>query len=76
MSNLGLIKICADPQCEAVWHNIPKEHTRCNDCGGRVIIINEETFFKKFSSNFFQYDFTTGEYYRPQKEEKQLSLLI
>lgn len=71
---LGLIKVCVDPQCEAVYHNCDKKHTRCNDCGGWIIIINEETFWKKFSNNFFQYDFLTGEYYRPQKEVLQLTM--
>jgi len=71
---IGLIKVCPDPHCEAVYHNIPKSHTRCNDCGGWVIQINEKTFWKKFSLNWFQYDFTTGEYYRPQKEQEQLKL--
>ena len=74
MRVLGLIKVCPDPGCEAVWHNIPKSYTKCNDCGGRVMLINEKTFWKKFSNNWFQYDFLTREYYRPQKEVKQLSL--
>ena len=73
---LGLIKVCPVPGCEAVWHNIPKSYTKCNDCGGRVILINEDTFWKKFSKKWFQYDFLTGEYYRPQKEFLQLSLDI
>ena len=65
----GIIKVCPDPQCEAVWHNIPKKHTRCNDCDGRVMHINEETYWKKFANNYFQYDFETGEIYRPEKIE-------
>jgi hypothetical protein len=70
----NLIKICVDPMCEAVWHNIPKSHTKCNDCNGRVIIINENTFYAKFSNNWFQYDFQTGEYFRAQKPNVQLTL--
>ena len=31
--------------------------------------INEETYWKKFSDNWFQYDFLTGEYFRPEKTE-------
>jgi hypothetical protein len=69
----NLIKVCPDPGCEAVWHNIPKSHTKCNDCGGRVMIINQNTYFKKFSDNYFQYDFKTGNYYRLQNQW-QLSL--
>lgn len=69
---LKVIKVCPDPGCEAVWHNCPKSHTKCNDCGGRVMRINEETYFKKFSSNWFQYDFETGEYFRPAKENNTI----
>lgn len=72
MIKLGIIKVCPDPGCEAVWHNVPKKHTRCKDCGGWIIAINEKTFWKKYSKNFFQYDFETGIYFRPQI--KQLSL--
>jgi len=71
---LGLIKVCGDPHCDAVWHYVPKSHTRCNDCGGRIMLINEETYWSKFSQNWFQYDFRTGEYFRPQKLVVQLSL--
>lgn len=74
MRGLGLIKVCPDPGCEAVWHNCPKKHTKCNDCGGNIMQINEDTFWKKFSNNWFQYDFETGEYFRPQKPIVQLSL--
>ena len=73
MKDLGLIKVCGDPHCEAIWHNIPKNITRCNDCGGRVMIINQDTFMKKYANNYFQYDFNTGEYYRPAID-KQLCL--
>ena len=66
---LGLIKVCGDPHCGAVWHNIPKNHTHCKNWDGRVIIINEETYWKKFSNEFFQYEFETEEYFRPTKDE-------
>jgi hypothetical protein len=72
---LGLIKICGDPGCEAIFHNIPKNHTKCNDCHiGKLIEINEYTFWKKYSNNYFQYDFITDEYYRPEKPIGQLTL--
>lgn len=74
MQPLGLIKLCVDPHCDAVWHNCPKKQTRCKDCDGRIIIINEKTFWEKFSKNWFQYDYETNEYFRPVKENKQLSL--
>ena len=67
------IKICVDPQCEAVWHNIPVKQTHCKDCGGRVMAVTEKAFWKQFSHNWFQYDFTTGEYLRPQIAYSQLS---
>ena len=71
---LGLIKICGDPGCEAIFHNIPKSQTRCNDCNGRLIEINEDTFWNKYSKNYFQYDFISNEYFRPVKAVYQLSL--
>ena len=71
---LGLIKVCPDPGCEAVYHNIPKSHTKCNDCGGNVMLINGETYWSKFSNNWFQYDFETMEIYRPQQEKQQIEL--
>jgi len=73
------IKVCPEPGCSSVWHNIPKSHTKCNECDGNVIEINEETFWKKFSLKWFQYDFITKEYYRPVMEmisiQKDLPLL-
>lgn len=74
MENHGLIKVCVNPHCDAVFHNCPVKHTRCNDCDGRLIRINEQTYWKKFSNNWFQYDFETMEYYRPKLIKKQLSL--
>lgn len=74
MQSLGLIKVCPEPGCDAVWHNCPEKHTHCNDCGGNIMKINEETFWKKFSNNWFQYDFNTGCYFRPQKINDQLEL--
>ena len=70
----GLIKICPDPHCESIFHNIPKTHTRCINCNGNVIIINEKTYWKKFALNWFQYDFLTGKYLRPEKKIEQLTL--
>jgi hypothetical protein len=70
---MSLIKVCPNPQCEAVWHNIPKSYTKCNDCGGRVMLINTDTYHQKFANNWFQYDFNTGEYFRIEKPFQQLS---
>ena len=69
MSETGIIKVCPDPACEAVYHNCPKKHTKCNDCGGRIMQINEKTYWRKFSNNWFQYDFKTMEYFRPVSGE-------
>jgi hypothetical protein len=66
---MSLIKVCGDPQCEAIWHNIPKSHTKCQDCGGNLIVINEETYWKKYCTNFFQYDFETQDFFRLQKKQ-------
>lgn len=63
-----VIKVCPDPGCEAVYHNCPKNHTRCNDCGGWIKIINELTYWKKFANNFFQYNFENMAFYRPLKK--------
>jgi len=71
---LGLIKVCADPHCEAVYHNAPSKPCHCEFCGIPLKRINEDTYWKKFSNNWFQYDFETGEYFRPQKPIVQLSL--
>jgi len=72
----NIVKVCPNPHCEAVWHNIPKSYTKCNNCNGRVMQINVDTYLKKFVNNWFQYDFKTNEYYRPQKPLIQLSLNI
>lgn len=68
------IKVCPDPHCDAVWHNCPKKQTRCENCDGWIIKINEQTYWKKFSNHFFQFDFETMELYRPKKRVEQLTL--
>jgi hypothetical protein len=68
-----MIKVCPDPQCEAVYHNCEKSDTRCLDCGGWIKAINLKTYESKFSNNWFQYNRLTGEYYRG-KSNKQLTL--
>lgn len=60
-----LTKVCPDPGCSTVWHNCPKKHTRCNNCSGHIMAINAETFWKKFSLEWFQYNFQSGELFRP-----------
>jgi ethanolamine utilization protein EutA (predicted chaperonin) len=62
---MSLIKVCGDPNCEAIFHNVPTKETHCLDCDGRLIKINRSTYLKKYSSNYFQYDYLTQEYYYP-----------
>lgn len=71
-----IIKVCGNPNCEAIYHNCPAKETKCKDCGGRLIKINEKTYKSKYSNNFFQYDFTTGQYYRPLQERIEKSRKI
>jgi hypothetical protein len=66
-----MIKVCPDPNCEAVFHNCAKNQTKCADCGGNIMKVNEETYWKKFSNNWFQYNTKTGEIFRPVKQIKQ-----
>lgn len=75
-TKLGLIKVCVEFGCESVYHNCPKKVKHCEFCGGTIKMINAETYFKKFSDRFFQYDQPTGEYFRPKIIEKQYSLDI
>jgi len=68
------IKICGDPHCEAIFHNIPKKVTHCADCYGNLIVINKKTYKKKFINNYFQYNFENMQYYYPYKSSTQLTL--
>ncbi|MFK5880111.1 MAG: hypothetical protein QM478_11540 [Flavobacteriaceae bacterium] len=61
----GLIKICVDPICGDVYHNVNYMQKYCLNCGGRMIKINEKTYFKKFSYSPHQFDYQTGEPYYP-----------
>ncbi|MBD3748965.1 MAG: hypothetical protein IE931_05670 [Sphingobacteriales bacterium] len=65
---LGLIKICGDPHCDAIYHNCTKDFKKCLDCGGTVKMINEDTYWKKYSNYFFQYDANTHQYFRPKQQ--------
>ena len=70
-----MIKVCIDPHCEEVAHNIEKSEKRCRSCGMKMVEINEKTYRDKFSNNFFQFDYQTGQYFRPKIEGKQYELL-
>jgi hypothetical protein len=70
MSNKqSTIKVCGDPQCDAVYHNCPVKITRCPDCNGRIMKINNETYNKKFANYWFQYDFVTMSYFHPLQSQ-------
>ncbi len=59
-----MIKICVDPYCEEIAHNIDKSEKRCRTCNGSMIRINDKTYNAKFSKHHFQYDYKTGHYFR------------
>lgn len=67
------IKKCPNPYCDAIYHNIPKKVTKCNDCGGNIIQINLSTWKQKYQDWYFQYDYLTMDYYHP-KQLYQLTL--
>lgn len=71
---LGLIKVCVEPGCESIFHNCDVKIKRCEFCSSPIKMINQETFFKKFSNRFFQYDQASGEYFRPKKIVLQYQL--
>jgi hypothetical protein len=72
---MSLIKKCVQPGCEAIFHNCPKKQTKCKDCNGSMIIINRDTYFKKYYTWFWQYDFNTMEFYRIlNKQQLNLNL--
>ncbi len=68
------IRICPNPHCEAVYHNVEekKDCLKCFDCTTKLIRVNEKTYNSKFKDNWFQYDFNTQEYFRPEYTEEKL----
>jgi len=62
---MEVIKVCGDPHCEAIFHNVPEREKRCKDCGGRMMKINEMTYKSKYAKNYFQYDWKSMDYFRP-----------
>jgi hypothetical protein len=69
-----VIKKCANPFCDALYHNIPKEIKKCENCGNTMIEINKKTYEKKYINWYFNYDYLTKEYYHPKKKIEQLEL--
>ena len=61
-----MIKVCINPQCDAVFHNCNKSDTRCNDCGGILVRISDKTYQRNFKWIYCQYDYQTMEYFSPE----------
>jgi len=68
-----VIKVCPDPHCDTVWHNVKIKQTRCKNCGGWLRAINLNQYKKKFSEYWFQYDYQTEEIFRLNKEVKTIN---
>jgi len=69
----NLIKVCINSNCGEVYHNCAKKDTRCPNCGMYMGRINQSTYLKKFSDQYWQFDYQTKEIYRP-KINKQMSI--
>lgn len=67
MSN-DLIKVCVDETCLAVYHNISVNDKRCHNCDGKLIRIDENTWYKKFNLHPFQIDYQTRDFYKRVKD--------
>ena len=61
-----MIKVCPNPQCRAVYHNIEKADTQCPNCEAQLVITDNETYWKDYAKSWYQYDFKTGKYFRPK----------
>lgn len=53
-----MIKVCINPQCEEIAHNIDKNEKHCRNCDFIMVEINKDTYLKKFINNPFQYDYS------------------
>lgn len=62
----GIIKVCPNPTCESVFHNCEKKACYCENCGHRIMEINEKTYLKKFVRNAFQFDFKSKDKVFPE----------
>jgi len=70
------IKVCPNPQCDAVYHYCVVSNRYCPDCGTRIMFIDDTTYWNRFSKRDFQYDIRTMEYYYPKQITNQLSLKL
>ena len=60
-----MIKVCIDPGCEEIAHNVSKKETRCRNCSMILVEINEATYRKKFINHYFQRDYSTDDHVTP-----------
>jgi len=63
MKKYKVIKVCGNPHCCALYHNIPKDVTKCKNCDGKLIEINLKTYAKNWNAWHFQYDYETMDYF-------------
>lgn len=63
---MSIIKVCINPQCEEVAHNIEKKETRCRNCNFMLVEINYKQYQKKFFHSPFQIDYSTGNIFKHQ----------
>jgi hypothetical protein len=61
----NLIKKCPNNTCDSIYHNCKELDKKCKNCGGSIKMINKETFQKKYVEWFFQFDYQTENYFRP-----------
>lgn len=59
MANNFSVKICVEDGCLEVAHNCSDENKYCNNCGKRMIRINQKTYEKSFSWRPNQFDYST-----------------
>lgn len=52
-----MIKVCVNPTCEELAHNCKAGATYCKNCGGRMIKINNTTYWSKYLLHYWQYDY-------------------
>ena len=71
-----MIKVCINPCCEEVAHNIEKKETRCRNCDMVMVEIDDNTYYRKYINNFFQIDYSTGERVTPQQMGYNIQLQL
>lgn len=60
-----MIKVCINPHCDEVAHNIEKKETRCRNCDMVMVQIDKSTYLKRFADRPHQIDYKTGERVTP-----------